>query len=171
MPKKQKVNKVNEDTFAVEKILDRKIIKGIPWYLIKWEGYSDSDNTWEPRENINADELIEDFESKIPLKRKRTRTTKLTENKSDFIAPGKTIQERVTSILDSLQEYYDLNLESIIFKVCDLKIENNIIKTAVVQYTDKSMQEIPYFIVKKEVPKKLFEYYEEAFNKFTHKNS
>ena len=31
-------------------------------YLVKWHGYPNSDNTWEPVENLHADEMIQDYE-------------------------------------------------------------------------------------------------------------
>ena len=31
-------------------------------YLVKWLGYPESDNTWEPAENLHADDLIQDYE-------------------------------------------------------------------------------------------------------------
>ena len=30
---------------------------------MKWEGYDDSHNTWEPEENLNCNEMIEIFEN------------------------------------------------------------------------------------------------------------
>ena len=30
-------------------------------YLVKWLGYPESDNTWEPVENLCADDLIQDY--------------------------------------------------------------------------------------------------------------
>ena len=32
------------------------------WPLVKWQGYSNEENTWEPKENIDAADLIEEFE-------------------------------------------------------------------------------------------------------------
>lgn len=36
------------DTFIVSKILDKKIEKGKTYYLVKWKGFADKHNTWEP---------------------------------------------------------------------------------------------------------------------------
>ena len=47
----------------VEAVVGKKMKKGEAWYLIKWEGYGSSENTWEPFENI-ADfcDLVTAFE-------------------------------------------------------------------------------------------------------------
>ncbi len=53
----------SEDEYGVEKILDKKIIAGIPYYLIKWEGYPLSESTWEPLENLtHSQEILKEFE-------------------------------------------------------------------------------------------------------------
>jgi hypothetical protein len=67
-----------EPEYEVEKILDaqprgqgRKM-----HFLVKWKGYPMSDNSWEPKENLHADELITEFQKKSP-KPNRTKARKL----------------------------------------------------------------------------------------------
>jgi len=36
-------------------------------YLIKWKGYPSTDNTWEPVENVHADELVKGYHQRYPL--------------------------------------------------------------------------------------------------------
>ena len=44
-------------------ILNKRIIRNKPQYLIKWTGYPLYDATWEPLGNLNnAKELVKEFE-------------------------------------------------------------------------------------------------------------
>ena len=47
----------------VEKILNKKKMRGVEKYLIRQKGFTAEGDTWEKRENLkNAEELIEEFE-------------------------------------------------------------------------------------------------------------
>jgi hypothetical protein len=53
------------DVYEVEKILDtRTTTSGQQEYLIKWRGYSQGENSWEPTENLNCPDLLRRFRSK-----------------------------------------------------------------------------------------------------------
>ena len=53
-----------EEEFVVEKIIDkRKGPHGKIQYLIKWKGYENKDNSWEPIDNIYCDDMITEFEN------------------------------------------------------------------------------------------------------------
>ena len=64
-----------EEEYEVEKIIDMKQMGR--WrkmhYLVKWKGNPTSDNSWEPRENIHADELIKEFQSRMTKTKKGRR--------------------------------------------------------------------------------------------------
>lgn len=58
-----------EDEFVVEKILDKRMKGGVLEYFLKWQGFPDSDNTWEPADNLTCLELIEAFEAALKKKK------------------------------------------------------------------------------------------------------
>jgi len=51
------------EEWEVEKILNKKKIRGVEKYLIRWKVFIAEGDTWERRENLkNVEELIEEFE-------------------------------------------------------------------------------------------------------------
>jgi len=52
-----------EEEFEVEKILNKRMVRGKKKFLVRWKGYTAGEDTWENRENLeNAKELVEEFE-------------------------------------------------------------------------------------------------------------
>jgi len=59
----------NGEEWEVEQILDSKISHRRLFYLVKWQGYPISDNSWEPAANLkHSPELIKAFHSQYPSK-------------------------------------------------------------------------------------------------------
>ena len=52
-----------EEEFKVEKILNKRLVRGKEKFLVRWKRYMAEEDTWENRENLkNAKELVEEFE-------------------------------------------------------------------------------------------------------------
>ena len=60
---KRKPVEVEEvEEWKVEKVLNKKKMRGVEKYLVQWKGFTVERDTWERRENLkNVEELIEEF--------------------------------------------------------------------------------------------------------------
>ena len=53
--------------YEVEEVIDSRLKRGKLEYLVKWSGYTDDYNTWEPKTNLdNATEAMADFHRSHP---------------------------------------------------------------------------------------------------------
>jgi chromobox protein 1 len=49
--------------YEVERIINHKIERGMTLWLVRWKGYTEDDDTWEPDGNLeNAREAIMEYE-------------------------------------------------------------------------------------------------------------
>ena len=60
--------KDDHEYYKVETILDSKCLRNRWFYLVRYKGYSDSHNSWEPLSNIPAHALIKEFHRRNPEK-------------------------------------------------------------------------------------------------------
>ncbi|CAH1282005.1 unnamed protein product [Diabrotica balteata] len=51
----------DETQYEVEKVIDDKMIAGVRHYLIRWKGYGQDDDTWEPEDTLNCPGAIKAF--------------------------------------------------------------------------------------------------------------
>jgi len=69
----------------VEKILNKRIIRGKEKFLVQWKGYTAEGDIWENRENLgNVKELVEEFERKYGEEAEELRQQELEEKEKEF---------------------------------------------------------------------------------------
>ena len=76
-----KVEKSEE--WEVEKILNKRKIRGVDKYLVQWKGFMMEHNTWEKREALeNAREALEEFERRMNAEVRRQERLDMEEEKN-----------------------------------------------------------------------------------------
>jgi len=74
-----------EEEFEVEKILNKRMVRGKEKFLVRWKGYTAEEDTWENKENLeNAKELVEEFKKKYGEEVEELRQQKQEEEEKEF---------------------------------------------------------------------------------------
>ena len=109
--------------FTVEAIVGKRKRNNRVEYCVKWHGFDDTDNTWEPIDNLNCNELIAEFEqnkttpttARQRAQRQRkttpatpTTTTTTSAKKGDGFARGLKPKKVVGVTQEAGQLYYSV---------------------------------------------------------------
>ena len=74
-----------EEEFEVEKILNKRIVRGKERFLVQQKRYIVEKDTWESRENLkNAKKLVKEFEKEYGEEAKEVRQQEEKDDKKEF---------------------------------------------------------------------------------------
>ena len=72
------------EEWEVEKILNKKKIRGVEKYLVWWKGFTAEGNIWKRKENLkNVEEALKEFEGRMSAEVRRQERIDMTEER-DF---------------------------------------------------------------------------------------
>jgi Chromo (CHRromatin Organisation MOdifier) domain/Chromo shadow domain len=83
-----------EEVFVVEKVVGKRMEGGELQYLLKWEDYPSSDNTWEPASGLDCPKLVAKFEKRHAEKGKSGKQGKATGKRSTTRSAASTRASR-----------------------------------------------------------------------------
>lgn len=66
-----KTKQLSDGKFVIEKIIDQKKVGNRIFYLVKWEGYDDDQNTWEPRTELIKDNALPSIQQFLSNQKKK----------------------------------------------------------------------------------------------------
>lgn len=67
-------SKTDDKEYEVEKIVGEKLEYGARYFLVKWKGWPEGDNSWESEKSVDCYELIEKFRDSCRAANKNKRT-------------------------------------------------------------------------------------------------
>lgn len=91
----------DDDNWEVEQILDHVEEEGKDFYLIKWKGWSNAYNSWEPKDNLSCEDLLSEFKEYQAKGKKR----RMVDNEDDLARHPK--RNRVDEIFHKLAPVRD----------------------------------------------------------------
>ncbi|XP_017132205.1 heterochromatin protein 1-like [Drosophila elegans] len=160
-----------KEVFTVEKIIDQRVRKGKVEYYLKWKGYAETENTWEPESNLYCQDLIQQYKlghkdeqkdqpnssAKTQETPERVSTSSATTSKRKSEEPTEVDQES-TDFVPTGSTGFDRGLEA--EKI--LGASDNGCLTFLIQFKGEDQAEmVPSSVANLKIPQMVIHFYEE----------
>nr|XP_057907778.1 histone-lysine N-methyltransferase SUV39H1-A [Doryrhamphus excisus] len=93
------ITKANVNDYEVEFLCDYKKTKEEEFYLVKWRGFPESVNTWEPKRNLKCPKLMKQFhldlDQELRRQKRRNIPKKLDKETSTFLVLKAKLRQRL----------------------------------------------------------------------------
>ena len=116
-PETQKDETAHEE-YEVEHILSKRIVNSQTEYLIKWKGYDEDENTWEPTVNLHCPDKIQEFSESSTFMGEPERT-----NREELSSRNKRRMRKSSSSRSSISRRIDESIRAREFEMRATAIE------------------------------------------------
>jgi hypothetical protein len=89
-----------KEQYMIEAIQAYRVRRGVGYFLVKWQGYGDSESSWRPITEVNAPHLVERFLRENPTMRAEVNKTKTIRIKHS----GRTVREIKPTVTTNIQK-------------------------------------------------------------------
>jgi len=80
------------EEWEVEKILNKRKIRGVEKYLVQWKGFTAEGDTWERKEDLkNAGEALEEFKGRMNAKVRKQEKIDMAEERTTREVYGENV--------------------------------------------------------------------------------
>jgi len=151
--------KVKDRQYSVEKIVKKRVRGNKVQYLLKWQGYSDAENTWEDEDNLtDCQSLLKEFNSKVeteptiekPSKKRSAKEMDPSGKKNDPSA------KRARKMKEEVGFDYGDKVQDIV----GARMIKNVLHLYVQWKVKNVCSFVPAEICNKKIPQKVIEFYE-----------
>jgi len=150
--------KVKDRQYSVEKIVKKRVRGNKVQYLLKWQGYSDAENTWEDEDNLtDCQSLLKEFNSKVETEPTIEKPKKRSAKDMD---PSGKKNDPSAKRARKMKEEVGFDYGDKVQDIVGARMIKNVLHLYVQWKVKNVCSFVPAEICNKKIPQKVIEFYE-----------